>query len=312
MTFLRKLLRQRQAVAGLVLIALFLLLAIFAPYISPADYPTTIDEFYAFRGEGFRFVDNHARGGIPQPPQPGIWLGTDTNQYDIFHSLVWGTRSVLRFGIIVTVVTAVFGILIGAFSGYSGGWVQRLTLRVTDAFLSVPLVSSVWVVTLVVFRWGAGQLEWLFTILDNLQLTGTMLTFMLFLWMPYARVMNAGVLVLKEASFVQAAVALGANRWRVVINHLIPNALAPVIVLMARDVGATVTFAAALEIIRIGTASEWGTLLADNRQWVIGIQGNIFTYWWVYLPLTLGFILYGIAWSLVGDGLNKVLNPKQG
>lgn len=309
MSLTRRLFRSPQFLMGLLLVTVFAIMAVFAPTISPPDRPTTYAEFASYEGDEFRVVSEDA--ALPQPPNPNAPLGTDHNQYDIFHTLIWGSRTALFFGIVVTSIAATFGLIVGAFSGYVGGGVQRVTLQITDAFLTLPLIAGVWLINQLVFGFAGDTMVHVIRFLEDVHVTPTMIAFILFSWMPYTRVMNAGVLQIKGASFIQAAEALGASRWRIVLRHLIPNAISPLIVLMARDVGAFVTLAAALQVIGIGAASEWGTLLAFNREWVLGVEGNILHYWWVYVPLTSAFILFGFAWNLLGDGLNTVLNPKE-
>jgi peptide/nickel transport system permease protein len=127
--------------------------------------------------------------------------------------------------------------------------------------------------------------------------------------MPYSRMINAIVITLKNTEFIQAARALGANPFRVIFRHLIPNSISPAIVLAARDIGNVVLFQATLTFIRIGGNSPWGELLSMGRNWVIGPNGNLFKYWWVFVPATLAVLLFGIAWNIIGDGLSDAMNP---
>jgi peptide/nickel transport system permease protein len=137
-----------------------------------------------------------------------------------------------------------------------------------------------------------------------------MIALILFSWMPYARVMNTIVLRLKQTEYIQAARALGAGHSAIIFRHLIPNAISPVIVLAARDVGGMVLLQATFTFIGLGGESLWGLLLVRGRDWIIGPGGNILAYWWVFLPATLALILFGVGWDLIGDGLNEVLNPR--
>ena len=138
-----------------------------------------------------------------------------------------------------------------------------------------------------------------------------MLGFILFSWMPYARLMNANVQQLKQLTFIQASEALGGGNLHVVWKHLIPNAISPVLVLAARDVGSVVILATAFTYIGIGPRNdEWGYILSTSRNWIVGIGGNPLTYWWTFLPTTIAIIFYGIGWNLVGDGVNVLLNPR--
>jgi peptide/nickel transport system permease protein len=136
-----------------------------------------------------------------------------------------------------------------------------------------------------------------------------LITFILFSWMIYARMMNTVVHRIKQTEYVQAARALGASHSQIIFRHLIPNAIAPAVVLAARDVGGMVLLQATFTFIGLGGASVWGSLLVNGRDWIITL-GGIFTYWWVFLPAALALVLFGIGWNLLGDGLNDALNPR--
>jgi hypothetical protein len=136
-----------------------------------------------------------------------------------------------------------------------------------------------------------------------------MLSLIVFSWMPYARLVHAIVLTLKQTDFVQAARALGGSPFWIIRQHILRNSTGPAIVLAARDVGGVVLLQATLTFVQIGGDSIWGTMLARGRDWVIGPGGSLLKYWWVYLPPTLAVMLFGIAWNMLGDGLNDALEP---
>lgn len=136
-----------------------------------------------------------------------------------------------------------------------------------------------------------------------------MIAFILFTWMPYARITNAVVKTIKQTEFVEAARTSGAKHARIIFRHLIPNSISPAIVLAARDVGSTVLLQTTFTFIGMGGSSPWGTLLVKGRDWILN-PGGIFTYWWAFLPATLALVLFGIGWNLLGDGLNDALNPR--
>lgn len=303
MRMLRRFLTRRQNLLALAIVLFYVGIAVAAPRISPP----------AEGGDpAFRTVGN-PREKTPRPPSREAPLGTAPRQFDIFHTVVWGARSALRFGLLVTAATALLGVVVGATSGYFGGWVNGLTMRVTDAFLAFPVIAGVWVLELLLLqRAPDGSFPWYQPILERLGLTPLMLALILFSWMPYARLVNANVMHLKEVPFIQAARALGASPWRIIARHLIPNAISPAIVIGARDIGGMVILAAAFTFIGIGSGPEWGTLLVINRDWIIGVGGNPLQYWWTFLPATLALVGFGIGWNLLGDGLNTLLNPRGG
>ncbi len=144
----------------------------------------------------------------------------------------------------------------------------------------------------------------------DLGLDPVLLTLILFSWMPYARITSANVVQLKQTEYVEAARSIGVRRRRIIGRHLLPNALSPVFVLGARDVGAMVILATAFTFIGLGASTEWGHMLVISRDYIIGLGGNPLTYWWAFVPTTLALIFFGVGWNLLGDGLNTVLDPR--
>jgi peptide/nickel transport system permease protein len=302
MRSLRRFLSQRQNLLALAVVGFYVLVAAAAPLLAPPDDP---DNPSPFR------VVGRASDHIPHPPSREALLGTLPNQLDIFYTLVWGTRSALRFGLIVTLTTACFGVLIGATSGYFGGPINGLVMRITDAFLTFPAIAGVWLFRQLIFPTSSDiPLTSLQRTLLNLKLDPVMLTLILFSWMPYARLINANIIQLKQMEYVQAARASGARNARIILRHMIPNALSPAIVLAAGNVGGMVILESAFTFIGLGGSTEWGVLLVAGRDYIIGMGGNPLTYWWVFLPATLALVFFGIGWNLLGDGLNALLNPR--
>jgi peptide/nickel transport system permease protein len=303
-----------QNIVALAIVAFFIFVAVAAPLLAP---PLEGKEISSYR------VVDKLKGLKPVPPNQDAILGTVATgilgrQLDVFYTLVWGTRSALRFGLTVALSTALFGVLIGAFSAFAGGWVNSLILRITDAFLAIPVIVGV-VVLEQMYQFMQSQ-AFLYvgertqpSLLQDLMRTvdPVILALVLFSWMPYTRMTNALVMHVKQMDFVQAARALGASPVRLVLRHLIPNSISPAIVLAAQDIGGMVLMQATLTFIGLSETSEWGVLLSIGRRWVIGLNGNPLIYWWVFVPATLALILFGIGWNLLGDGLNDWLNPRE-
>lgn len=308
--------------AGFFLVLCFVVMALAAPLLSPED-PANPGPFK---------VVGRSSDYQPNPPSPEAPLGTMSKQVSVYHALVWGSRSALTFGVTVAALVALIGVLIGTSSAYFGGAVGRLLMGITDAFLSFPVIAGVvlfqQLVTITLYNFGiryfTGGVPVLITasggfseIPEDLpllmaflqQIDPVLIAFILFSWMIYARMMNTVVLRIKQTEYIQAARALGASHTRIIFRHLIPNAIAPAIVLAARDVGGMVLLQATFTFIGLGGESVWGTLLVGGRDWII-VPGGIFTYWWVFLPIALALILFGVGWNLLGDGLNDALNPR--
>jgi len=303
---------------GVLLVGLFVLVSLAAPLISPNDPKSP--------GPFMRVPGSRASDAQPQSPSVVALLGTLPGQTDVFHALVWGTRDALSFGLQVAVLTAIVGLLFGAIAGYAGGIVNSIMMRITDAFLAFPIIAGVvflsqlWTSTISA---AGGMWDWfnktwvvmpgnLVSPLQTLfqSISPLMLILIMFSWMPYARMTNAIVITLRQVDFIHAARAMGAKSSRIILRHLIPNSVAPSIVLAARDVGGMVVIQAAFTFIGLDGSSTWGNILAIGRDWILGPGGGIITYWWVYVPATLALIMFGIGWNLLGDGLSELLDPR--
>ena len=305
MTITRRFLINWQSILALCVIAVYLAVAVCAPWIAPQDDPQ--NPVYLRLLQGVR----PSALRIPRPPQPGALLGTTPGGWDIAYTLIWGTRPALRFGLITALLTACTGVLIGAFSGYLEGAAGRLLMRATDAFLTFPAIAGIYLfryallpanVTVTPTFWQ--------TALQKLQIDPTMLALIAFSWMPYARIIHANFTTLKHTEYAMAARVTGAPPLRIIFRHLLPNAIAPAIVLATRDIGGMVVLEATFTFIGLGSGLPWGTLLVSARDWIIGPGGSPLTYWWVFIPATLTLIMFSIGWNLLGDGLNSALNPR--
>jgi peptide/nickel transport system permease protein len=305
MTGLRRFFSNWQNLLALAIIACYVYVAVAAPRLAPQDDPAEPTLFRMM--PGVRSTALYA----PRPPGPTAPLGTAPGGLGIYYSLVWGVRPVLRFGLVTALTTASFGVLIGAISGYFGGPFNRLVLRITDAFLTFPAIAGIFIFGQILTPVDPeAPLNLLQRTASTLRLDPVMLALIVFSWMPYARIINANMVKLKQTEYAMAAQTIGAKPFRIILRHLLPNAIAPAIVLAARDVGGMVILEAAFTFIGIGAGLPWGVLMVAGRDWVIGPGGNPLTYWWVYLPTTLALILFSIGWNLLGDGLNSVLDPR--
>jgi peptide/nickel transport system permease protein len=302
---LQRFLSQKRNVLAAIVVAVYVVTAIAAPTLSPPSDPR--------RPSGFKTVGHARTAYVPLSPAELPPLGTTPQQQDVFHSLVWGARSALRFGLIVALTSAALGTVMGAVSGYAGGWLHGLVMRVADAFLAFPPVVGV---LLFGKLFTVDAPEWMVpptpipSILSDLGLNAIMVTLIAFSWMPYARLVSADIRRYKTMDFVMAARAVGARPGRILFRHLLPHALSPAVVLVARDIGGMAILDSAFAFFNLGGTVEWGQILAANRDWIIGVGGNPFTFWWVFLPMTLALIVFGVAWNALGDGLNVALNPR--
>jgi peptide/nickel transport system permease protein len=263
----------------------------------------------------------------PHPPSENAILGTLPGQIDVFHALVWGARDATVFGLSVALGAFLFGSLFGAISGYAGGIVNNLMMRIADAFLTFPVLAGVvflqQMVAVTIEALGGtywfnndyhGQfIDFQFTppafAVFLMKVDPILISLIIFSWMPIARIVNTMVITLKNTEFIQATRALGGSPLWIIRRHLLPNSIGPAIVLASRDVGSSVILQATITFIGLGGASPWGILLSLGRNWVIGPGGNLLAAWWVFLPATLAIILFGVGWNLIGDGLTEALEP---
>ncbi len=302
---------------GLFLVAIFIFMAIAAPSLSPQDpkRPGTV-----------KIIGNPLHEHKPLPPSPEAPLGTLSNQSSVFHSLVWGTRSAVFFGLIVALFSMTIGVIVGLLSAYSNRRVDNFLMRITDAFLAFPMIAGIVMIrqlaTILLtdagvqsFMTGSGSvltinpdnLSPVMIFLQNLD--PLMVTFILLSWMPYARVMNSVVHRIKNLEYIEAARISGSRPSKIIFRHILPNAISPAIIMAARDVGGMVILQTTFSFVGLGGNSPWAYSLVTARDWIIGLGGK-FDFWWVFLPITVTIILFGIGWNLLGDGLNDLLNPR--
>lgn len=294
MDLLRTLTKQRRGAIGVWLIALFASVAIIAPVLSPTPNPDqiTVKEII----------------GPPIGPRGAHILGTMRGGLDVFHGIVWGTRSAIQIGLIVTVTAAAFGGLVGTAIAYAGGRIQGLVLRIIDAMVAFPILAGI-VLFYQVLLPGTKLEAMLHGPSEVLGLNPLVLGLIAFSWLPYARISNDSVSLLMKAEFITAAKAIGAGDARIILRHLIPNAISPILTLAARDVGAVVVLAAGFSFLGIPGGPLWGEIIVQGRDWIIGAGGNPLTYWWTWIPATVILIVFGVAWAMVGDSVSDALDP---
>lgn len=264
--------KNKLALAGLFTIALFYLVAVFAPLVAPYD----------------PIAQNLARAQMP--PSMAHPLGTDLFGRDILSRIIFGARISLAIGFIATAMSIVLGTLIGAVAGYAGGKVDALLMRFTDMVLAFPrLVLLILIVALF-----EPSIAVIIIVLGLTQWPGT------------TRIVRGDVLSLREREFVQAARALGFSRARIVLRHLIPNVLAPVIVAATLGIGNTIVLEAGLSFLGLGPqppTPSWGNMVAAGKDTLVGA-------WWEATFPGLTIVLVVLAFNLVGDGLRDALDPR--
>jgi len=306
-----------QSVLAILLILGFILVAALAEVIAP-----TIGELV----DGVQLAGSSSNLQ-PRPPSPDSPLGTTPGQMDIYYALVHGFRDALVFGLTTSLLTALIGLVVGSVGGMSGGWVNQLSMRFTDGVLCFPVIAGIaffqQVIDMTTFA-KSGDIQ---TFLSSpymttvpgqadsgsflMNLNPVMLAMIVLCWVPYARTMNVLILHTRKLEYVAAARAAGASSWRIFRRHILPNTAASLIVLITKDIGQMVVWQTTFAFVGFQSMSAWAAPLIVSRSWILGMGGNPFMYWWVYLPISLAIILFAFAWNLLGDEINHWLNPKK-
>ena len=269
-----RLVRTPSAMVGLFLISLFVFVAVFAPFISPYD-PTAGSIVNRF-----------------EPPSIQHLLGTDLQGRDILSRIFWGARASLWVSILSVTLGLLIGLFAGAISGFIGGWLDFWMMRIVDIMLSLP--GLLLTITIVVFL-GPGLNTIAFAIaIENVPI--------------FARILRSSILGLKESDFTTAARSIGAKESRILINHIMPNALPPVIVAATLALATAIVDAAGLGFLGFGpqdpSTPEWGTMLTDTYRYLTSGAG--FT---AFFP-GIAIILSVLGFNLLGDGLREALDPR--
>jgi peptide/nickel transport system permease protein len=238
-------------------------------------------------------------------PNGDAWFGTDEIGRDLYSRLVYGTRVSLAIGIGAAFIGVVIGVAVGAFAGIRGGWFDDILMRVTDIFIAFPFL-----VALLVMRNMLGEISWLEPIVGE----KSSIRFIIFLlaffgWMPVARVVRGQVLALREREFIEASRAVGASNFRVVIRHLLPNAIGPILVSLTFLIVAAVIAEATLGFFGFGPQPGAGSTSLGNL--VGSSKENVLTgHWWMVLFPCLVLLMLALTVNMVGDGLRDATDPK--
>lgn len=284
----RRLKSRPMSLLGLGLIGLFSAVAVLAPVLAPP--PPNARDAYLIPQDGYS----------PDPVRPSRQhvFGTTEQQYDLYYGVVWGTRTAFKVGVMVVLISLAAGLLVGGLAGFYGGWIDELLMRATDVVMAVPgIVLAVVIVTVA----GPG-------------LTNVLLAIAAVSWPAYARLVRGDVLSVKEREFVLAARALGASDGRILLRHVLPNSIYPVLVVASLDIGAIVITAAALSFLGLGAPvgyADWGQLIALSRNWILGAAGSPLEYWHTVLIPGGAIFLFVLGWNLLGDAFRDILDPRQ-
>ncbi len=287
-TFWTRLRRHKMAVAGAVILTLMILAAVFAKFIAPFD-PNAIDNVHWQGNPLPPCFQNAALCG-------GHLLGTDEVGRDLLSRLLFGARISLEVGIFTVFIEIVIGTTLGALAGYYGKWVDWTIMRITDVFLSIPLLPLLLVLTAIV---AASSSKAALNFQVIVLIIGALS------WPSVARLVRAAFLSLREREFAEAARAVGNNDARIIFRHLLPNAVAPIIVQATLDVANVIILESVLSFLGFGIqppTASWGNMLANA-------QANLQIAWWAAVFPGLCILLTTLSINYIGDGLRDALDP---
>lgn len=296
------------SVIGVTLILLFCLIALAAPAIIPA---VNTRDPYMIPRDGYSPVPKEpGTEWVQKAPKIPFWytaltgnekwvhlFGTASGQWDIFYGVVWGTRTALKVGVIIEGLTLLIGILLGSISAFYGGWVDTILQRITEVFMAFP------------FLMAALTLSAILTPVIGKGLWPATIALIAFGWMGYARLIRGDILSVRERDYVMSARVVGAKDSRILLRHIIPNAIYPTLVVASLDIGTIVISFAALSFLGIGTEagySDWGQLISFARNWIPQLN----QYWYIVVYPGITLILFVLGWNLVGDALRDIMDPR--
>ena len=257
---------------GLAIIACLLFIAIFASVLAPYD-PFKVET-----------------GNRLKPPSSEHLLGTDDMGRDILSRILYGSRISIMVGVVVVSISLSLGVPLGAISGYFGGKIDSALMRVTDIFLGLP---SLILALAIAAALGRGIMN-------------TMIAIAITWWPWYARLVRGQTLSIREMGYIEAAKAAGGSSFRIILTHVLPNCISPIIVTASMDMGYTILAAAGLGFIGLGAqppSPEWGLMVSIGRTYMMN-------YPWVATFPGLAILITVLGFNLVGDGLRDLLSPR--
>jgi peptide/nickel transport system permease protein len=272
----RRFRRSRIAVAGLAVLFVLYVVTLLTPFLAPYGHAEEVGSNLVL----VRLL----------PPSGEYLLGTDRLGRDMLSRILYGARISLTIGFVATAISVFVGTAIGAVAGYAGGRVDALLMRFTDVVLSIPRLV---LLILIVALFGRS-------------ITIIILVLGLTQWPTTTRIVRGDVLSIREREYIQAAQALGFSRARILLRHIVPNVMGPVIVAASLGIGNTIVLEAGLSFLGLGPpppTSTWGTMIEGGRDIMLSS-------WWVATFPGLAIVIVVLAFNLVGDGLRDALDPR--
>ncbi|MDO8360345.1 MAG: ABC transporter permease [Devosia sp.] len=269
----RSIITNPTALIGLVIVALLVLMGIFAPWLSMGNSPLSQD-----------------LAGRLAAPSDKHWFGTDELGRDILARTLYGARATLSIVALVSVIVVPIGLAVGTVAGYLGGWVDAVLMRITDIFLAFPRL-----ILALAFAAALGP-----------GIENAVIAISLTSWPAYARIARSETMTIAHSDFIQSVVLQGASTWRILFRHIVPLCLSSVIVRLTLDMAGIILTAAGLGFLGLGAqppTPEWGAMVSSGRDVILD-------QWWVATIPGLAIFIVSLGFNLLGDGLRDVFDPK--
>jgi len=292
----RGLLGNPSSLLGTLIISALVLVALLAPVIAPC--PVEDPRQAAYCGRDAYRVPKHGFSKQPRPPSAEHPFGTTPDQYDIYYGVVWGTRTAFKVGLVITLASLCIGLTIGSVSAYYGGWIDEALMRVVEVFQAFPFFLAA--ITLATVLRANPQFQGVLP---------AVIALVVFSWTGYARLVRADILSVKQRDYVWAARSLGAGDARIILKHVLPNSIYPVLVVASLDIGTIVVTFAALSFFGIGVPdgyADWGQMISSARNRIPSLA----TDWYIVAFPGAAIVLFSLAWNLIGDAFRDLLDPR--
>lgn len=274
------------SIIGLGILLFYILIAILAPVLAP---PLPERDPYMIPRDGY--------SPTPKPPSEKHIFGLAQGQYDIFYGCIWGTRTAFFIGILTIACALIIGIVVGSISGYYGGTIDEVLMRITDIWYALPYLI----------------LAMAFVVIFGASLNSVIKSLILVWWPYYARLMRSEIVRIRGEDYVEAARAIGCSNFRIITRHIMPNTIYPILIMASLDTGSVVLSAAALSFLGLGAPygyADWGQMISFSRNWIIGSPVSPYEFWYTFVIPGMFIFAFVLGWSLIGDAFRDILDPK--
>ncbi len=273
------------SVLGLLIVVLFVAVALLAPVLA---HPTQANPY---------MIPHSGYSSDPRPPGPGHLFGTTEEQFDLYYGVVWGARTAFLVALSVVATAVCIALMLGSVSGFYGGPIDELVMRITDIFLAFPgLILAVVIVAVL------GQ-----------SVRNAVIAIAVVEWPTYTRLLRGEFLHVRDMEYVQAARALGSGDLRIIARHVLPNTVFPMLILASLNMGSIVITFAALSFLGLGAPpgyADWGQLINLSHNWIAGIPGHAFQFWYTLVVPGTAIFLFVLGWNLLGDAFRDIFDPR--